>query len=151
MDLLNELKKLITRLNEEKIEYALCGGLAMAVYALPRATLDIDILIESSSLGNTTRAVHELGFTLSAMPMQFHGGKIHIQRVSKIDFGTGETLGLDLLIVTPDIMQIGESRTKVEWEGGADWSAFDAFATKMRTVAATLPKSPEQFKKAFRL
>ena len=118
MDLFDELKKLITRLNEEKIEYALCGGLAMAVYALPRATLDIDILIESSSLGNTTRAVHELGFTLSAMPMQFHGGKIHIHRVSKIESGTGETLGLDLLIVTPDIRQAWESRTKVEWEGG---------------------------------
>lgn len=40
MDLFDELKKLIARLTEEKIEYALCGGLAMAVYALPRATLD---------------------------------------------------------------------------------------------------------------
>lgn len=47
MDILDELKKLIGRLNEEKIEYALCGGLAMAVYALPRATLDVDILIEA--------------------------------------------------------------------------------------------------------
>jgi hypothetical protein len=43
MDLLDELKNLITKLNDEKIEYALCGGLAMAVYALPRATLDIDM------------------------------------------------------------------------------------------------------------
>ena len=90
----------------------------MAVYALPRATLDIDLLIESSSLGKTRLAVQELGFTLSAMPMEFHGGKVHIQRGSKIDSGTGETLFLDLLIVTPDIKQAWESRTKVEWEGG---------------------------------
>ncbi|MEW6185455.1 MAG: hypothetical protein AB1585_06925 [Thermodesulfobacteriota bacterium] len=34
MDILDELKKLIGRLDEEKIEYALCGGLALAVYAL---------------------------------------------------------------------------------------------------------------------
>ena len=118
MDLFDELKRLITRLNEEKIEYALCGGLAMAVYALPRATLDIDLLIESSSLDKTRLAVHGLGFTLSAMPMEFHGGKVHIQRVSKIESSTGETLVLDLLIVTPDIKQAWESRTKVEWEGG---------------------------------
>ena len=118
MDLFDELKRLITRLNEEKIEYALCGGLAMAVYALPRATLDIDLLIESSSLDKTRLAVHGLGFTLSAMPMEFHGGKVHIQRVSKIESSTGETLVLNLLIVTPDIKQAWESRTKVEWEGG---------------------------------
>ena len=118
MDLFDELKRLITRLDEEKIEYALCGGLAMAVYALPRATLDIDLLIESSSLGKTRLAVQELGFTLSAMPMEFHGGKVHIHRVSKIESGTGETLALDLLIVTPDIKQAWESRIKVEWEGG---------------------------------
>jgi hypothetical protein len=118
MDLFDELKRLITRLNEEQIEYALCGGLAMAVYALPRATLDIDLLIESSSLGKTRLAVQELGFTLSAMPMELHGGKVHIDRVSKIEPGTGETLVLDLLIVMPHIKQAWESRTKVEWEGG---------------------------------
>lgn len=118
MDLFDELKRLNVRLDEEKIEYALCGGLAMAVYALARATLDIDLLIEASSLGKTRLAVQELGFTLSAMPMEFHGGKIHIHRVSKIESGTGETLVLDLLIVTPDIEQAWESRTRVEWEGG---------------------------------
>jgi hypothetical protein len=35
MDLLDALKKIIIALNEHRIEYALCGGLAMAVYALP--------------------------------------------------------------------------------------------------------------------
>ena len=118
MDLIDELKRLITRLDEERIEYALCGGLAMAVYALPRATLDIDIMVEASSLDKTNQAVHDLGFILDAMPMEFHGGKVHIHRVSKIDPDTGETLVLDLLIVTPEIRQAWESRTKVEWEGG---------------------------------
>ncbi len=118
MDLFDELTKLITRLNEEKIEYALCGGLAMAVYALPRATLDIDLMIESSSLDKTKLAVQELGFTLSAKTMKFHDGKVHIHRISKIESGTGEILALDLLIVTPDLKQAWESRTKVEWEGG---------------------------------
>ncbi|MBU2054078.1 MAG: nucleotidyltransferase family protein [Proteobacteria bacterium] len=118
MDILEELKRLVERLDEEKIQYALCGGLAMAIYALPRATLDIDIMIESDSLEKTSRAIDVLGFNLSAMPMEFHGGKVHIHRLSKIESGTGETLVLDLLIVTPEIRQAWESRTKVEWEGG---------------------------------
>ena len=118
MDLLDELKKLIKKLGEESIEYALCGGLAMAVYALPRATLDIDIMIESSSLDKARDAARELGFTLSAIAMEFHGGKINIRRVTKIEPGTGEALVLDLLIVTPEIMQAWETRTRVEWEGG---------------------------------
>jgi len=118
IDLLDELKGLIARLNQENIRYALCGGLAMAVYALPRATLDIDLLIEADSLESVIRAVHDLGFTVPAAPMEFHKGKVRIQRVSKIDPETGETLSLDLLIVTPAIMRAWESRTPVEWEPG---------------------------------
>ncbi|RKX76828.1 MAG: hypothetical protein DRP87_10865 [Spirochaetes bacterium] len=118
MDILEELKNLIAKLNEENIEYALCGGLAMAVYALPRATLDIDLLIDESSLERTTRAVYDLGFTLKAEPMEFHGGKIHIHRLSKIEPGTGETLILDLLIVTPELKSVWNKRMEVEWEHG---------------------------------
>jgi len=118
MDILEELKELIHKLNEEKIEYALCGGLAMAIYALPRATLDIDILIEPGSLDTTKRAVHDLGFTIEAAPMEFHDGKVHIHRVSKIESNTEEILSLDLLIVTPEIKSAWDSRIKVEWEHG---------------------------------
>lgn len=118
MDILEELRELIKKLNEEEIEYALCGGLAMAIYALPRATLDIDILIESSSLETAKRAVHDLGFTLQAESMEFHDGKVQIHRMSKIEPATGESLVLDLLIVTPDIKNAWDSRMKVEWEHG---------------------------------
>ena len=118
MDLLDELRGLAKRLEEERIDYALCGGLAMAVYALPRATLDIDIMVEASSLERTKKTVGDLGYTVSAKPMEFHGGKVHMHRVSKIEPDTGETLVLDLLIVTPDIKQAWENRMKVEWEGG---------------------------------
>jgi len=118
MDFFDEFKRLIAKLDEQKIEYALCGGLAMAVYALPRATLDIDLMIEPDSLGKIKLAVQELGFTISAIPMEFHSGKIHIHRVSKSEAGTGETVSLDLLIVTPAIKQAWDSRTKVQWDAG---------------------------------
>ena len=44
MDLYDEFSKLTKEFEKEKIEYALCGGLAMAIYAFPRATVDIEKL-----------------------------------------------------------------------------------------------------------
>ena len=44
MDLLGELENLTAKLDLLKIDYALCGGLALAIYARPRATPDIDII-----------------------------------------------------------------------------------------------------------
>lgn len=119
MDLLEELKNLTAKLHSEGIEYALCGGLAMAIYAMPRATLDIDIMIELGALFGTKRAVEDLGFALSGAPMEFHEGKVQIYRLCKIDVASGEELVLDLLIVTPETRQAWESRIKVEWEGGS--------------------------------
>ncbi len=118
MDLLLELKELTKKLNAVNVEYALCGGLAMAIYALPRATLDIDILIEESSLEIVRRAVRELGFSIDAAPMEFQNGKIRIHRVSKSETDTGEMLSLDLLMVTPEIAGVWENRRIVHWEAG---------------------------------
>lgn len=118
MDILNELRILTKRLQEENIDYALCGGLALAIYTLPRATLDIDILIEASSLERTERVVHDLGYTIIADPMNFHDGKIQIRRVTKIESGTGEALMLDMLLVTSDIREAWDKRLVVEWEYG---------------------------------
>ena len=61
MDLLEELTHLLRRLEDERVKYALCGGLAMAVYAFPRATLDIDIMIEPESLGQSQGVSEGLG------------------------------------------------------------------------------------------
>ncbi len=118
MDILDELKKLTDYLNKDNIDYALCGGLAMAVYALPRATLDIDILIKPESLEKTLAAARKSGFTIDAVPMQLHNGKIIIHRITKVENGTEEHLCLDMLLVTPEISQVWEERKTIKWEGG---------------------------------
>lgn len=118
MDLLIELKNLTGGLDQAGIDYALCGGLALAVYAKPRATLDIDIMVAPDSLPKTKRIIEELGFTIHAAPMEFKGGAVQIHRFTKIDGTTGEHLVLDLLIVTPETKMAWDSRLTVEWEGG---------------------------------
>ena len=118
MDLLEELKKLTAKFDQVGVDYALCGGLALAIYARPRATLDIDVLIEFEALSKAENAATDLGFTLRAAPKEFKSGKVKIYRLTKIDEHTGETLGLDLLIVTPAIRSVWESRHTVEWDEG---------------------------------
>lgn len=117
-DITEELLKLIAVLHESEIEYALCGGMAMAVHGQLRATIDIDLLIPSDSLDEVLKIAKPLGYNIRGKDMSFASGAVEIRRVSKIDPEDGELLSLDLLLVTPDIRTSWESRLEAEWEGG---------------------------------
>lgn len=118
MDLFTEFSRLVNELNKEQVDYALCGGLAMAVYAFPRATLDIDILIEPESLEKTKEIAERLGFNFDAGLMRLSGDAIQIYRLTKISADKGDTLMLDMLLVTPEMKAVWESRQKVSWDEG---------------------------------
>jgi len=89
----------------------------MAVYAFPRATLGIDIMIESEILARVKEIVGELGFSIDTGLMKFKSGSIKINRLCKITSESKYELILDLLLVTPEIRDIWESRKEVSWEG----------------------------------
>lgn len=117
-DLYDELRKLIAALDEQQIDYALCGGLALAVYDLPRATIDIDVLILSESLHLVMTTATKLEYQIRGLDMTFSNGAIEIRRISKIDPATGHVLSLDLLLVTPEIQNVWATRVQADWEGG---------------------------------
>lgn len=112
LDIYEELNSLIRRLNTGNVEYALCGGLAMAVYGVVRATADIDLLILSDQLDKGLEIARGSGFDVPALPMELAGGKIHICRICKIDPESGDILSLDFLVVTDMIRRIWEERRK---------------------------------------
>lgn len=118
LDIYDELRKLIGLLDQHEIDYALCGGLAMAIHARPRSTIDIDMLILSESLDRVLPIALELGYNIRGKDLSFANGVIEIRRVSKIDPESGDPLSLDLLLVTPGILPIWESRAIAKWEGG---------------------------------
>jgi len=118
LDLYEELRKLIAGLDAKEIDYALCGGLAMAVYDRARATVDIDMLILADSLSDVVAIAKELGYNVRGLDMTFAGDAIEIRRVSKIDKESGFVLSLDLLLVTPEIRNTWDSRVQAKWEGG---------------------------------
>lgn len=115
-DLYEELRKVTSALDEHDIAYALCGGLAMAVYDHARATIDIDILILSESLESALEVAAELGYSIRGLDMHF--GEIEIRRVSRIHPTTRHVLTLDMLLVTPAIREVWESRVVADVEGG---------------------------------
>lgn len=117
-DLYYEFRLLIAALDEHKIDYALCGGLAMAVYDRARATVDIDVLILSESLDLVIPIATKLGYEIRGLDMTFSDGAIEIRRVSKIDRASGQVLSLDLLLVTPAIQGVWNSRVEADWDGG---------------------------------
>ena len=118
LDLYEELKALVRGLVEHGIEYAVCGGLAMAVYQVPRATIDIDLLVPQDAVGPAEEFAASIGYTIDAKPLSLAGGRVEIRRVSKVDSDTHDLLSLDLVLVTPALESVWESRERIEWEEG---------------------------------
>jgi len=118
IDLYEELVALVGKLDEAKIDYALCGGMALAIYGIPRATVDLDLLIPSEALGEASRIAQERGYTFVAQPMVLASGAVAIRRFSKKDEETGFWVSLDFLLVTPSLEDVWKERRMLEWEGG---------------------------------
>jgi len=118
IDITDELRALVAALEKQEIDYALCGGMAMAVHGRLRATIDIDLLILSDSQDDVLAIAQSLGYNIRGKDLSFANGAVEIRRVSKIDPDDEELLSLDLLLVTPQILEMWESRIKAEWEGG---------------------------------
>jgi hypothetical protein len=116
--LYDELRSLVSALDRDKIEYALCGGIAMAIHGRPRATVDIDMLIKEESLPETLTIAEELGYTIRGLDLSFGKDEIEIRRVSKIDPGTRFVLTLDMILVTEAIRNVWEARVTADLEGG---------------------------------
>ena len=117
LDLYIELKAVVAALETARVPFALCGGLALAVYGRPRATVDIDLLVPGDSVDAAFLALSPLGFDIAALPMEFGGGRVEIRRVSKVDAEAEDLLSVDLLIVTSELSAVWDSRRMVAWEG----------------------------------
>ncbi|NQU65802.1 MAG: hypothetical protein HQ517_16195 [SAR324 cluster bacterium] len=118
MELFEEFSQLVNEFKKESVNYALCGGLAMAVYAFPRATLDIDILIEPETLEKAKSIAKKQGFTFDAGLMRFSDDAIQIYRLTKVIPGSSDVLMLDMLLLTPEIKEVWETKQILTWDQG---------------------------------
>ncbi len=132
--LLEELSQLVSGLERNGIEYAVCGGLALTILGFPRATFDIDILIQNESLVRSFSIAKEFGFDIHGMDMSFKQSTVEIRRVSKID-DDGEVLSLDYLLVTPQVEDVWNDRITVDWQGMAMSIVSRSGLIKMKELA----------------
>ncbi len=132
-DLIPELKGIITSMDEAGIEYALCGGLSMAVHGFPRATMDIDLLIRPESLDAAYEVGAKRGFNIRGLDMSFKERAVEIRRVSKV---VGEdVLPLDLLLVTHQVEDVWASRETIGFQGSKLVVVSRDGLVKMKTLA----------------
>ncbi len=118
MDLREELSRLVELFEREGVDYALCGGLAVAFHGYPRFTKDIDLLVQRGDVERITELVRRLDFTVSTGPMPFGVGTDHpreVHRISKL--GDDEVLSLDLVVVTAALEPAWKDREVFAWEG----------------------------------
>ncbi|MBI3415168.1 MAG: hypothetical protein HY043_07580 [Verrucomicrobia bacterium] len=116
-DLFQELMGLCVALAARKIGYAVCGGLALAVHGFPRATKDIDLLVEESSLREVCEVARTCGFTLRGADLEFKSGQRMARLIKPLPPGE-DFLMLDLLLVEKNNRLAWETRQAVETSSG---------------------------------
>lgn len=136
-DLYEELLKLTAALRAHHVPYALCGGLALAVYGFPRATKDIDILIEQGALSDVCRVAKSCGFTLRGAGINFRSG-MRLERLIKPLPPSEESVLLDLLIVTDASRKAWDQRIEVETARGPVWVVSPAGLKSMKLLRNSL-------------
>lgn len=115
VELYDEFFELIETLAQENIEYAVCGGIAVAFHGYARFTKDIDILIRDEDLERILAAIRPIGFIIEGGRLRFGvaaSQEREIYRISKAD-GT-DLLTLDLVIVNPLLEAAWNTREEFE-------------------------------------
>lgn len=115
MDIVEELLELITVLNDSRVAFAVCGGLAVAIHGRPRLTVDIDLVLLDSDMQPAIQAVAAAGFDLPTGWVNFPEcglGTGRLYRVTKVQ--DGDFLTLDLLAVDSPDNPIWKDQVRVE-------------------------------------
>jgi hypothetical protein len=118
LSLFEEAVGLLTDLERRGIPYAVAGAVALAIHGVPRATTDLDLLVDPRDLDAVLGVARARQFGIEALPMRFSDG-MEVRRMTKVD-GT-EMLTLDLLLVNPNLEPVWTSRERIPTERGEFW------------------------------
>lgn len=115
MDLFAEVVSVTAKLDEAAIDYAICGGVALAIHGAPRATMDIDLMAREADLSRLRDVLRACGFTIEALPMTFSSSGVSIRRFTKIELD-GRTLMVDVLLAEGSLEAVWQTRSRVAFE-----------------------------------
>ncbi|MEO8703376.1 MAG: nucleotidyl transferase AbiEii/AbiGii toxin family protein [Kofleriaceae bacterium] len=119
MDLFAELVAVTAAFDSARIDYAVCGGIALAIHGAPRATRDIGVMARAADLARLREVVRQCGFAIEALPMTFSATGVAIHRFKKIE-PDGATLMLDVLVADGPLEAVWQTRTRIAVTGAGE-------------------------------
>ena len=114
MNIQEECLQILRALHSGGVDYALCGGLAVAIHGFPRFTQDIDLLIRQDDVEAAKQAVSSVGFRDESGLIRLSDDDL-VYRVVKIV--GADHLMLDLVLVTPKLQDVWDERIQWDLEG----------------------------------
>jgi hypothetical protein len=118
--LYEELCALAQALDDAGVEYALYGGLALAIHGVPRETRGIDLLAHTGDLARIREVALQRGFTVEVLMAPLCEGGLAFQQFTKHAVSSdGSELMLDILLIDEQLDFVWNSRTRVEFEHGS--------------------------------
>lgn len=117
MNVFEEFKRLITEFERHEVRYALVGGVAMAFYAEPRFTRDIDLLVHSEDFEKVKGVLDKNGYFESASPWTFQKVPIELHRFLKAT--PEDEMMIDILVAkTVEVRRVIRDAVEAESEHG---------------------------------
>ncbi len=118
MLIIEELYRLAEAFAENHVEYAVCGGLAVAIHGRPRLTVDIDIVVAALDIKKAAEIAASVGFDDVSGWVQLPLNKLGINRLYRLNKISGvELLTLDLLEADSSKNAIFSDREAFDVEG----------------------------------
>jgi hypothetical protein len=118
MNVFEEFKRLVVELEKQGVRYALVGGVAMAFYAEPRFTRDVDLLVDSDDFDKVKGILEKDGYFESASPWTFRNVAIELHRFLKVVNEEDEML-IDILVAKDEgVRKIIQNAVEAESEEG---------------------------------
>lgn len=133
--LLDEFRSITAALNREGIDYAVCGGWALAIHGLLRATVDIDLLVLAEDLEKAFNVARSCGYNVEGLPLSFDNGAFELRRISKVDQDSRELITVDFLLVTEVYKDVWATKELTISEFGPMKVVSKAGLIKMKMLA----------------
>lgn len=119
MNVFQEFKRLVSELEKQAVRYALVGGVAVAFYAEPRFTRDMDILVDPEDFEKAKDILEREGYFQSASPRTFPEVAMELRRFLKVAGEEDEMLIDILLAQNEELKRMIRNAVEAESEEGS--------------------------------
>jgi|SaaInlStandDraft_1057018.scaffolds.fasta_scaffold11563_2 hypothetical protein len=115
VSLIEDMKEIVRVLDANDIDYALCGGLAVAIHGYVRFTQDIDIIILPEDLEKAKAVLKKTGYNLPSGLIPFKQKDGSFWEIFRLSKAMGKELyTLALMLCTGSLEEKWQDRELVE-------------------------------------